>query len=108
MAIRKFTTIVGKMVATESRVDYAPLYFKPLEKIKKQELQIHAGNYDSSRTIPISSIPMLHWWMEKISTCYEQISCGKPDMLLFSDASTKARDGFDQSDNVRTGWGMVN
>lgn len=103
ITIRKFAKLIGKLVATESSVDYAPLNYKPLEKIKEQELNIHKGNYDSFMTVPATMMPVLKWWVDNISTCCKHISRGPPDLVLFSDASTKAWGGFNQTDNMRTG-----
>lgn len=36
--IREFSKLIGKLVATEPGVEYAPLFIKPLEKIKDRAL----------------------------------------------------------------------
>lgn len=90
VTIRKFAKLIGKLVATELGVNYTPLYYKPLEKIKEQELKVHAGNYDSFMTIPPSTLPMLNWWIENIFTSFKHISRGQPEIVLFSNSSTKA------------------
>ena len=109
ITIRKFAKLIGKMVATESGVDYAPLYYKPLEKVKEHELKVHAGNYDSFMTVPTSILPLLNWWINNIFSSFKQISRGNPDIVLFSDASTKAWGGFHETENLRTGgeWSIM-
>ena len=52
VTIRKFAKLIGKLVATEPGIGYAPLYYKPLDKLKEKELNIHKGNFDSYMLIP--------------------------------------------------------
>ena len=44
--IRHLAKMIGKMVASEPGVDYAALFYKPLEKVKEQQLRINKGNFD--------------------------------------------------------------
>ncbi|MCG8048900.1 MAG: hypothetical protein N0E48_25420, partial [Candidatus Thiodiazotropha endolucinida] len=85
------------------------MYYKPLEKVKEHELKVHAGNYDSFMTVPTSILPLLNWWINNIFTSFKQISRGNPDIVLFSDASTKAWGGFNETENLRTGgeWSIT-
>ena len=46
VTIREFSQLIGKMVASEPGVEFAPLYYKPLETVKDQALQISKGNFD--------------------------------------------------------------
>ena len=46
ITIRKFAILIGKMVAAEPGVEHAPLFYKPLEKVKDTELRCHNGNFD--------------------------------------------------------------
>ena len=52
VTIRKFSQLIGKLVATQQGVEYAPLFYKPLEKVIEHELKKHYGNYNSCMTIP--------------------------------------------------------
>lgn len=36
VTIRHFSKLIGKLVAAESRVEHAPLYYKPLEKNQRE------------------------------------------------------------------------
>lgn len=36
VTIRKYAKLIGKLVAAELGIEYAPLYYKPLEKLKEQ------------------------------------------------------------------------
>ena len=61
VTIRKFFQVIGKLVATQQGVAYAPLFYKPLEKVKEQELKKHYGNYNSFMTIPKHVYPVIMW-----------------------------------------------
>ena len=63
--IRKFAILIGKMVAAEPGVEHAPLFYKPLEKIKDTELRCHNGNFDRFMTIPSEIKPILKWWISR-------------------------------------------
>ena len=39
--------MIDTMVATEPGVEYAPLFYKPLEKIKEINLRKGKGNFDN-------------------------------------------------------------
>ena len=103
VTIRKFAKLIGKLVATEPGIEYAPLYYKPLEKLKEEELSIHKGNFDSFMTIPIKIVPTITWWMDNVNTGFKKISHGAPGMILYTDASGKAWGAFDKTHNIRTG-----
>ena len=45
VTIREFPTLIGKLIASEHGVLYAPLYYKPLEILKDLELKINKGNF---------------------------------------------------------------
>ena len=66
VTIRVFAKLIGKLVALEQGVEYAPLYYKPLEKVKDQQLRIHCGNFDSFMNIPKHNFPTINWWILNI------------------------------------------
>jgi hypothetical protein len=101
--IRHFAKLIGKLVAAIPGVEYAPLYIKPLERIKEQELKNHRGNYNSFMTIPNSQIPILNWWVDNVSHAYKKISHGTPTIVLYSDASKHGWGGFNKTTGNKTG-----
>ena len=103
VTIRVFAKLIGKLVALEQGVEYAPLYYKPLEKVKDQQLRIHCGNFDSFMNIPQHIFPTINWWILNISSSYKEISHGPPELVLYSDSSSKAWGAFDKTNNIRTG-----
>ena len=103
VTIRKFSQLIGSLVATQPGVEYAPLYYKPLEKIKDHELKIHQGNYNSFMNIPRSIHPIIDWWIHNIFSSYKLVSHGRPKLTLYSDASKTGWGAFNETDNIRTG-----
>ena len=61
VTIRQFSQLIGRLVATQPGVEYAPLYYKPVEKIQDHELEIHQENYNSFKNIPRSIHPIIDW-----------------------------------------------
>ena len=103
VTIRTYAKLIGKLVAAEPGIEYAPLYYKPLEKLKEQQLKIHRGNFNSFMTIPNQIVPTIEWWINNISSSYKLISHGPPVMVLYSDSSTKAWGAFNKTHDIRTG-----
>ena len=85
VTIRKFSQLIGKLVATQQGVEYAPLFYKPLEKVKELELKKHKGNYNSFMTIPKHVIPVIKWWIQNVDSSYKLISHGEPKLILYSE-----------------------
>ena len=88
--IRKFAKLIGLMVASERGVEHAPLFYKPLEKIKEFQLQINKGNFDWFMKITSKCKDTMQWWKEacyanstfyrntQISLFVELVGCGLP------------------------------
>lgn len=58
--IRMFAKFIGKLVALEQGIEYAALFYKPLEKVKDEKLKSHCGNFDSFMTIPKQTYPVIN------------------------------------------------
>ena len=101
VTIRQFSQLTGRLVAIQPGVEYAPLYYKPLEKIKDHELKIHQGNYNSFMNISGSIHPIIDWWIHTSS--YKLFSHGRPKLTLYSDAPKTGWGAFNETDNIRTG-----
>ena len=102
VTIRTFAQLIGKLVSLEQGVEYAPLYYKPLEKVKEVQLKLHRGNFDSFMTIPKEIYPVINWWIHNISSSFKLVSQGPPSLVIYSDSSTKAWGAFNKTDNIRT------
>ena len=103
ITIRKFAILIGKMVAAEPGVEHAPLFYKPLEKIKDTELRCHNGNFDRFMTIPSEIKPILKWWISNLPNAYKLISHGTPNIVLYSNASKQGWDAVNKTENTKTG-----
>ena len=73
---KKFSQLIGKLVATHQGVEYASLYYKPLEKVKEQELKKHNQNYSSFMTIPKCIYPVIQWWIDNVKWVIKQSLMG--------------------------------
>lgn len=95
VTIREFAQLLGKMVACEPGMQYAPLYYKDLEHEKDQKLKQCKGNYDAHIVISDNSREMISAFLEYSKTAYKPITRKDPTLTLYSDSS-------------KTGWGGVN
>ena len=109
VTIRTFAQLIGRLVALEQGVEYAPLFYKPLEKVKDEHLKLHCGNFDSFMTIPKFIYPTITWWIQNITSSRKLVSHGPPQYVLFSDSSSKGWGSFNETENIRTGgkWSAI-
>ena len=68
--IREFAKMIGMMVAAEPGVDYAPLFYKPFEKVKDHQLQVKKGNFDHYMNITNEIKSNIQWWIDNISITF--------------------------------------
>jgi len=66
VTIREFVQLIGRMVASEPGVKFAPLYYKPLETVKDQALKISKSNFDEKLTFTSEVRNCLIWWINNI------------------------------------------
>ena len=66
VTIREFAQMIGKMVAAEPGVEYAPLYYKPFELVKNHNLKRKRGNFDSFMRVPGYLKPDFKWWIKNL------------------------------------------
>jgi len=100
--IREFAKLVGKLTAAEPGVQHAPLFIRPLEKVKEEQLKVHCGNFDSFMTIPRSIDSSLNWWVAHVKDSYKNVSIGPANIIIFSDASQRMFGAYDKTHNVET------
>lgn len=85
--IRDVAKIIGKFVASEPGVQYAPLYYKTLEIEKDEALKISRGNFDVYMSLSEEAVSCLYWWINNIERAYRPIVLSKPDIIIESDSS---------------------
>ena len=92
--IREFAKIIGKLVASEPGVQFAPLYIKNLEITKDDLLKQNHGNFDAKMTITMKMKNTLNWWVNNIQDSYKPVRQADPSVTL-------------QTDSSGLGWGCV-
>lgn len=102
-SIRKFAKMIGKMVAAEAGVEYAPLFYKPLEKMKEFHLRLNKGNFDHFMRVSSQAKTIINWWIINIPTSFKSVTRKSPDLVLYTDASLKGWGAFNKSTDSRTG-----
>ena len=95
ISIRDFAKLIGKMVAAEPGVKYAPLYYKTMEIERDQALKISQGNFDAKMNVSNQTKESLNWWIANIDTTYRPISLGPPNRKIESDSSMIGYGGHD-------------
>ena len=92
IVIRTFAQLIGMLVACEPGVRYAPLYYKPLEKIKEHNLNRKRGNFNVFMRVTEELKFHLQWWMDNLDQAFQVVAENNPDLVMTCDSSM-------------TGWG---
>lgn len=71
------------MVSTEQGVEYAPLFYKRLEKVKDGKLRKVKGDFDKFMSIPTCIKLDIQCWIDNLPSAYKLISHGEPHCNLF-------------------------
>ena len=95
ITIRKFAQLIGKLVASEPGVTYAPLYYKTLEIEKDCVLKESSGDFDSYITVSNKSLLCIQWWIDNVTNSSKSLEIDDPILVIKSDSSMK-------------GWGCFN
>ena len=96
LLIRDAAKLIGKFVASEPGVRYAPLYYKTLKKIEKvNALKLNRGNFDAYMIFSQEAKECLQWWIDNIKQESKPIIVPQADIIIESDSSMQ-------------GWGTIN
>lgn len=102
VTIAEFAQLVGKLVAAEPGVEYAPLYYKPLEREKDRNLKLKHGNYNSFMKLTASIKQDIQWWVDNLQTSFRKVSHENPSLVLHTDASLKGYGACIKEQNAET------
>ena len=103
VVIRDLAQVVGKMVASEPGVEYAALYYKPLEQAKTLALKQSKGNFDDKMLLDNQLRECIKWWIENVKTSNKLIVRSKPDIVLKWDSSKTGWGGLVDKSKLKTG-----
>ena len=100
VTIRDFAKLIGKLVASEHGVLYAPLFYKSLEIQKDIELKNNKGNFDVNMTISNDGKECMRWWIENLVDSYKPIVFKELDRKIESDSSMIGYGAHDVTNNL--------
>ena len=86
--------VIGLLTSSFPGVQFGPLHYRHIEWDKTESLKSSKGDFDGKMKLSPPSINELNWWISNIQHSYSNISHGKPDLVIYTDASM-------------TGWGGV-
>ena len=101
--IRQFAKMIGIMVAAEPGVEYAPLYYKPLEKVKDFNLRKNKGHFDRLMRISRDVGIVIKWWLTNLPSSFKPIMRKAPELSLYTDASMEGWGAFNKTSGIKTG-----
>ncbi|XP_060558153.1 uncharacterized protein LOC132718470 [Ruditapes philippinarum] len=101
--IRHFAQLIGKLVASEPGVEYAPLFYIPLEKVKDKNLRLNKGQYDKFMKLSSKTKNCINWWIVHTPINYKLVLREEPSLTICSDASLSGWGAIDITNCVKTG-----
>lgn len=109
VVIRDLAILVGKLVAAEPAVEYAPLYIKTLERDKDRGLRANKGNFEERIRLSRVSLCDLQWWIDNLHTACKWLRRQPPDIVISTDSSKSGWGGIMHDSNLHTGghWSYV-
>lgn len=78
---------VGTLVSSFPGVEMGPLFYRRLEMAKAAALRDNFGNFNAIMELSNQVKEDLTWWINNVCLTQKCISHGKPDLLMWSDAS---------------------
>ena len=75
------------MIAYSPGVEYAWAHIRHLERARNRALSENAGNYEALTRISQEAVQDIHWWLDVLPVTCRKIRIGKPDVLIYCDAS---------------------
>jgi hypothetical protein len=87
-----FSGVIGKFVAAEPAIPFAPLHIKILEIEKDKHLQDNHGDFDKKFMLSSGAKQELAWWIDNAIMCKSCQPLPKPHIII-------------QSDSSKLGWG---
>jgi hypothetical protein len=73
VVIRKLAQLIGKLVASELGVNYAPLYYKVLEIEKYDALKQNYGNFEGKLKLSDEGRSCIQWWIDNVESSFKPI-----------------------------------
>jgi hypothetical protein len=73
VVIRKLAQLIGKLVASELGVNYAPLYYKVLEIEKYDALKQNYGNFEAKLKLSDEGRSCIQWWIDNVESSFKLI-----------------------------------
>ena len=102
--IRQFSELIGTLVASEPGVEYAPLYFRALEREKSEALKKSYGNFDEKMFISDEACADIQWFIDNVATAQKQIIHPEPTVIIQSDSSDLAWGGVYMDKSTGGPW----
>ena len=96
----KFAQLIGKLVAAEPGVLYAPLHYKSMELERDIALKRNFGDFESLMTPFTVSHECLNWWISNIDRAFKPISHGPPYRRIETDSSMTGYGGNDVTNGL--------
>ena len=103
-SIREVSSLLGLMTASFPTVMYGPLHFRLNDMDKTSALRHAKGNFDMCMQLTDASLADIKWWRDSALSAYNVVQHGKPEITIFTDASSCGWGGMLGSTTSRGAW----
>ena len=94
ITLRELAAYIGTLVSSFPAVQFGPLHYRHLERVKDFGLKRNGGNFDKKVSLNENAKKEISWWNSSLDTAYHKIFHESPDVIIHTDASL-------------LGWGAV-
>jgi hypothetical protein len=87
LSVKEVAWVIGKIMSSFPGTNYAPLYYRHLERNKSHALKQNKGKFDAQMTFSPLAKTELCWKIDNIANKQYYISHGPPTLQITTDAS---------------------
>lgn len=102
--ITELASFIGTLVAAFPGVQFGPIYYRSLERLKSFALTVNAGNYDASVNLNQDAKFEINWWIQNISNAFKPIKVEPHKLIIHTDASSEGWGAVSDSKSANGRW----
>jgi ribonuclease HI len=105
--INDLASAIGVIISTFPAVEFGPLHYRKLERLKIEKLKQNHGNFMTKICLTRTVKKQLQWWIDNIHTQSRKIDHGNAQIVLTSDASSHGWGAHSRGVTTAGKWTLV-
>ena len=87
LKIRDLAQLIGSLVGVFPGVEFGPLHYRGLEKLKTRGLKQRKGDFNAKISLDEAALDDLNWWVKNVECSKREIDHGQIHCTFRTDAS---------------------